>query len=99
MARSKAIRWAKGKSAGKPRAVLSGPKKSSAKLPLPGWLKAVGGYLAGSWQEVKQVRWPNRRATWSLTVAVLLFTAFWAAVILSVDLLSQLFLNKLILKQ
>lgn len=51
----------------------------------PGWLKAVGGYFKGSYQELRQVKWPNRRATWSLTFAVIIFTLVFVAMILSLD--------------
>ena len=47
--------------------------------------RAVGGYFAGAWSELRQVRWPNRRATWSLTLAVILFSLFFAALILGLD--------------
>lgn len=48
-------------------------------------LKATGGYFKGAWEELRQVRWPNRRATWSLTAAMLVFTAFFAVLILLLD--------------
>lgn len=47
--------------------------------------RALGGYFVGAWQELRQVRWPNRSATWSLTLAVILFSAFFAAIILGLD--------------
>lgn len=47
--------------------------------------RAIGGYFSGAWSELRQVRWPNRRATWSLTLAVILFSLFFAVVILSLD--------------
>lgn len=56
------------------------PKKAS-KNPL----KATGGYFKGAWEELRQVRWPNRRATWSLTAAMLVFTAFFVVLILLLD--------------
>lgn len=56
-----------------------------ARVKWPKWLRAIGGYFAGSWRELRQVRWPNRRATWSLTVAVILFSLFFAGVILALD--------------
>jgi preprotein translocase SecE subunit len=62
-------------------------KKVSEKVPRR-WTKpfrAFGGYFKGAWVELRQVRWPNRSATWSLTVAVLLFSAFFALVILGLD--------------
>lgn len=43
------------------------------------------GYFAGAWYELKQVRWPTRRATWSLTAAVLGFSAFFVIFILLLD--------------
>lgn len=48
-------------------------------------LKASGGYFKGAWEELRQVRWPNRRATWSLTAAMLVFTAFFVVLILLLD--------------
>lgn len=46
---------------------------------------ALGRYFKGAWYELKQVRWPNRKATWSLTVAVIVFTLFFALLILLLD--------------
>lgn len=48
-------------------------------------VKATGGYFKGAWEELRQVRWPNRRATWSLTAAMLIFTAFFVVLILLLD--------------
>lgn len=48
-------------------------------------LRATGGYFAGAWYELKQVRWPNRRATWGMSAALLGFTAFFVVVILLLD--------------
>lgn len=47
--------------------------------------KSLGGYFKGAWIELKQVRWPNRRATWSMTGAVLIYTAFFVILILLLD--------------
>jgi len=49
--------------------------------------KAIGGYFAGAWSELKQVRWPTRRATWSMTAAMIGFTAFFVVIILLLDAL------------
>lgn len=59
-------------------------------------LVAMGGYFVGAWQELRQVRWPNRRATWSLTLAMLAFTAFFVVFILLLDALFK-YLFQLIL--
>ncbi len=57
---------------------------------------SLGGYFKGAWYELKQVHWPNRRATWGLTIAVLLFSAFFIVVILLLDVLFK-YLFQLIL--
>lgn len=66
-------------------------------IKLPKFLSRIGGYFVGSWQELKQVRWPSRKATWSLTLAVIAFSAFWALVILGLDLVSENIMERLIL--
>jgi preprotein translocase subunit SecE len=48
-------------------------------------LSAIGGYFKGSWAELRQVRWPNRKSAWSLTLAVILFTAFFFILIVLLD--------------
>ena len=51
----------------------------------PKWLKAMGGYFTGAYQELRQVKWPNRRASWSLTFAVIVFTLAFVILILALD--------------
>lgn len=58
-------------------------KKTGSKNPF----RAIGGYFKGAWEELRQVRWPNRRATWSMTAALLAFTGFFVALILLLDAL------------
>ena len=50
-------------------------------------ITATTGYFKGAWYELRQVRWPNRRATWSLTAAVIGFTAAFVILILLLDAL------------
>jgi len=45
----------------------------------------IGGYFKGSWQELREVRWPTRKATWGLTGAVIGFTTFFIVLILLLD--------------
>ena len=59
-------------------------------------LAAIGGYFAGAWYELRQVRWPNRKATWGMTLAVMAFTAFFMVLILLLDALFK-YLFELIL--
>jgi preprotein translocase SecE subunit len=44
------------------------------------------GYFKGAWLELKQVRWPTRRATWGLTIAVLVFSLFFIVLISLLDI-------------
>jgi len=50
-------------------------------------LRRIGAYFKGAWAELRLVRWPNRRATWQLTVAVILFSLFFLALIVLLDTL------------
>lgn len=61
-------------------------KQSSSRNPLLRALFAIGGYFKGAWFELKQVRWPTRRATWGLTGAVLVFSGFFIGLIVLLDL-------------
>ena len=43
-------------------------------------------YLRDSWQELRQVRWPNAKATWKMVLAVFVYTALFMLVIFLLDL-------------
>ena len=75
----------------KKRPVLNGDDGESKK----GFFGSFFGYFKGAWHELKQVRWPSRKATWGMTVALLIFTALFATFILVIDLLWE-YLFKLI---
>jgi preprotein translocase SecE subunit len=47
---------------------------------------AFGRYLRDSWREIRQVRWPNRKATWKMVLAVLVYTALFIILISLLDL-------------
>ena len=47
---------------------------------------ALGRYLRDSWREIRQVRWPNRKATWKMVLAVLVYTALFVLFISLLDL-------------
>ncbi len=49
--------------------------------------RRIGQYFVGAWHELRQVRWPNRRQTWELTVAVILFSLLLGATIFGLDAL------------
>lgn len=50
-----------------------------------GPLRAIKDYFVGAWHELREVRWPTRRATWGMTGALLAFTAFFVVVISLLD--------------
>ena len=69
-----------------PKKAVKAPKQ--AKEPSNAFLKAlfgIGHYFKGAWVELKQVRWPTRKATWGLTLAVIIFSAFFVVIILLLD--------------
>jgi preprotein translocase SecE subunit len=72
--------------------------EKTPKVSGPGPLRAIGGYFKGAWNELRAVRWPDRRNTWGLTVAVLGFTAFFILLILLIDAGFQFLFQEVILK-
>lgn len=59
---------------------------------------ALGRYLRDSWREIRQVRWPNRKATWKMTLAVLIYVAFFIIFLTLIDILFT-FIFDLLFKQ
>ena len=55
-------------------------------------------YFRGAWQEVRQVKWPARRETAKLTVAVFMFAAFFMMLITIADYGLDKVFKQLILK-
>ena len=51
---------------------------------------ALGRYLRDSWRELRQVRWPNRKATWKMVIAVLVYSAIFFVLIMLLDSLFEL---------
>lgn len=59
----------------------------------------VPRYFRNSWKELRLVVWPNRRESWRLTSAVLIFAVIFGVMIAIVDYgLDKLF-KKIVLKQ
>lgn len=81
-------------------------KKEQAKVELkpskkPVWVLvpfvAIGNYFKQSWIELKKVKWPNRRATWTMTLAVILFSLFIGGFTLLFDGASQWLIEEVII--
>ncbi|MCL2038155.1 preprotein translocase subunit SecE [Candidatus Saccharibacteria bacterium] len=71
------------------------PKKKPFFLLVP--VIGTGRYIRNSWRELRQVRWTNRRATWGLTLAVILFSVFFATFILLFDKIFDWLIKEVIL--
>lgn len=76
---------------------LPGGKKLNRDVKAPKPVRAIGGYFKGAFQELRQVRWPTRRATWGLTMAVIVFTLILTAFILGLDYAFEQLFRKVIL--
>ncbi len=59
---------------------------------------AIGRYVKESWQEIRQVRWPNRKTTWKMVLAVLAYTALFVIIISLLDLLFSGLFNLILSK-
>lgn len=59
--------------------------KTSSKKSRRSPLGAIRKYFAGAWDELKQVRWPDRRSTWAMTGALIVFTLAFIVAILLID--------------
>ena len=42
---------------------------------------ALGHYLRDAWRELRQVRWPNRKTTWKMVLAVIVYSAIFMVII------------------
>ena len=47
--------------------------------------KLAPRYFLNAWRELRQVTWPNRRETWRLTLAVMIFATVFGALVAAVD--------------
>jgi preprotein translocase subunit SecE len=88
----KSVKKAPAKAVAKAKAAAKATKKADTTSTAPIEAKKnvfarIGGYFKGAWVELRQVRWPNRRATWGLTLAVILFSLFFVVLILLLDTL------------
>lgn len=66
----------------KTKTAASKPKNSKSRR---NPLRTITGYFRGAWQEIKQVRWPDRRSTWGMVGALIVFTAALFLVIILLD--------------
>lgn len=60
-------------------------KTASKAKSTPKVKKQRDNYFIGAWRELKQVRWPDRKATWSLTFAVVAYSIFFFLLVIALD--------------
>ncbi len=67
---------------------ISGPGKKEEKKPffLIAPFVYLWRYLRDSWMELRQVRWPNRKTTWKMVLAVIIYSALFMVIISLLDL-------------
>lgn len=75
----------------KPVAIITWPFRTIAKPFI-----ALGRYIKASWHEIRQVRWPNRKATWKMTGAILVYAALIMIIILLLDALFTFIFNNIL---
>ena len=83
-------------------------KKEKKPLPMPlriitapfRWIfkpfAALGRSIRDSWREIRQVRWPNRKATWKLVGAIFIYSAFFIILVMLLDALFNFIFSKII---
>ena len=79
------------------KAKAKATKSNTSEKPLARPFVALGRYLRDSWRELRQVRWPSRKATWKMTLAVLVYCAIFIVFIMLLDALFT-FIFDLLLK-
>lgn len=47
--------------------------------------KQRDNYFVGAWHELKQVRWPDRKSTWGMTLGVIFYSLFFFVLIIVLD--------------
>jgi len=59
---------------------------------------AIGRYFRDSWREIRQVRWPNRKTTWKMVIAVIIYAALFLILITLLDMLFSFIFNIILSK-
>lgn len=70
------------------------PKKRRSIMPK--FIRKAGGYFKNSWNELRYTKWPNRRATLSLTLAVIVFSTLIMLFIVALDYVFNALFERLI---
>lgn len=81
-------------------------KKEAEKKEIPAALKplwyisapfrAIGRYIRDSFRELRQVRWPNRKTTWKITLSVIIYVLIIGAFIMLLDVALRVLFDNLL---
>ena len=74
-------------------------KDKKEKKPMNKFTKVITApfrYVHDSWLEIRQVRWPNRKATWKLVGAIFIYAAFFIVLTMLLDALFNFIFSKII---
>ena len=58
---------------------------------------ALGRYIRDSWRELRKVEWPSRRATWKMTLGIIIFCIIIGVFVLLCDWGSQWLIQEVVL--
>ncbi|MDO4978684.1 MAG: preprotein translocase subunit SecE [Candidatus Saccharibacteria bacterium] len=68
------------------------PFVTAIKMPF----RATGRYFSESWHEIRTCRWPSRKATWGMVLAVFIYTAIFMIFITLLDMLFKFIFNTIL---
>ena len=81
------------------KAVKKEKKAQKEKKPMNKFTRIITApfrYVRDSWREIRQVRWPNRKATWKLVGAIFIYSAFFIILVTLLDALFNFIFSKII---
>lgn len=78
--------------------ISSGEKSEKKPFILIRPIVYLGRYLRDAWRELRQVRWPNRKTTWKMVLAVIVYTLIFVVFISLLDLFFSWLFNLILSK-
>lgn len=103
---SKKLKSTKTKISKADKKALKAKKKAEKKAnrkPAPKFLRvlakpfvAIGTYIHDSWLEIRQVRWPSRKATWKMVGAIFVYCVIAIVIVMLLDALFNFIFSKLL---
>ena len=95
----KAVKIAKDVVKEEKKAIKKAKKAEKVKKPMSMPVRIITApfrYIKNSWIEIRQVRWPNRKATWGLVLAIFVYSAFFIVLVMLLDALFNFIFSKIL---